>query len=415
MMSKLNFITILFIGFIDYLGIALVYPIFTGMLFDPTYPIISHYSSLAYRGAILGILLGLTPLTQFFSAPLLGAISDLKGRKKTLIYGTLVGFLAYCLAVLGVCIHSLSLLFLYRILVGIASGTVPVAQAMISDTSTKENKPRRFSLFSASLGLGFTVGPFLGGKLADPSLASWCGYATPFVASSMMCLLSLAIIVWKFPETRKECGNVTFNFMDSINNIRKVFLWPQLRWLFLATFSFAFGWSFFNEFIPVLLREQFEFNLSDIGNYYAYGGAWYAFSSGIIAAAILKYFPPERIAVKALIGCAVCMLMFLVIQERQYIWFILPPFMFCLSFTYPTTAAMVSSRAGIENQGEVLGVYQSVTGCAMGLSPFLIGSVIGMYPSLTAIGGAFAMLIAGLAFWKGSQPTETNLCLFKDR
>lgn len=403
MMSKLNFINILFIGFIDYLGLALVYPIFTGMLFDPNYPIIPHDSSQALRGAILGILIGLTPLTQFFSAPLLGAISDLKGRKKTLIYGTLVGFLAYCLAVLGVSFHLVSLLFLYRILVGIASGTVPVAQAMISDTSTKDNKARRFSLFSASLGLGFTVGPFLGGKLADPSLASWCGYATPFVVASIMCLLSLVLIAWKFPETHKECGIVTFNFMESINRIRKVFLWPQLRWLFLATFAFAFGWSFFNEFIPVLLRKQFGFNLSDIGNYYAYGGAWYAFSSGIITAAILKYFSPEKIGVKALIGCAVCMLMFLVIQERQYIWFILPPLMFCLSFTYPTTAAMVSNHAGLDNQGEVMGVYQSVTGCAMGLSPFLIGSVIGMYPSLTAIGGAFAMLLAGLAFWKGSQ------------
>lgn len=415
MMSKLNFITILFIGFIDYLGIALVYPIFTGMLFDPTYPIISHDSSLVFRGTILGILIGLTPLTQFFSAPLLGAISDLKGRKKTLIYGTLIGFLGYCFAVLGTYFHLLSLLFLYRILVGIASGTVPVAQAMISDTSTKDNKAQRFSLFSASLGLGFTVGPFLGGKLADPSLASWCGYVTPFIAASMMCLLSLAIIVWKFPETRKECGNVTFNFIESFSNIRKVFLWPQLRWLFFSTFAFAFGWSFFNEFIPVLLREKFGFKLSDIGNYYAYGGAWYAISSGIIAAAILKYFPPEKIAVKSMMGCAVCMLMFLVIQEQQYIWFILPPLMFCLSFTYPTTAAMVSNRAGHENQGEVLGVYQSVTGFAMGLSPFLIGSVIGMYPSLTAIGGAFTMLLAGIAFWKGSHSNETNLNFAEDR
>lgn len=406
MMSNLNFITILFIGFLDYLGIALVYPIFTGMLFDPTYPIIPHDSSLAYRGAILGILLGLTPLTQFFSAPFLGAISDLKGRKKTLIYGTLAGFLSYCLAILGVYIYSLALLFLYRILVGIASGTVPVAQAMISDTSTKENKARRFSLFSASLGLGFTVGPFVGGKLADPSLASCCSYATPFAAASMMCFLSLMIIIWKFPETCKKSGNVTFNFMGSINNIRKVFLWPHLRWLFLATFAFAFGWSFFNEFIPILLRKEFGFSLSDIGNYYAYGGAWYAFSSGVIAVAILKHFPPEKIGTKALIGCAVCMLMFLVIQERQYIWLILPLFMFCLSFTYPTTAAMVSNRAGVENQGEVLGVYQSVTGCAMGLSPFVIGSVIGMYPSLTAIGGAFAMLLASLAFRKGSQTTN---------
>lgn len=409
MLSQFHFITILFVGFIDYLGIALVYPIFASMLFDTTYPIIPHDSTLAYRGAILGILIGLTPLTQFFSAPLLGTLSDFKGRKKTLIYGTFIGFIAYAIAVLGVYTSSLTLLFLYRILIGISSGTVPVAQAMIADTSTNDNKARRFSLFSASLGLGFTVGPFIGGKLSDPSLGYWSGYAMPFVAASIMCFISFAVIAWKFPETRKANSNLAYNFMGSINNIRKVFVWPELRWLFLATFSFAFGWSFFNEFIPLFLRKQFNFSLSDIGNYYAYGGAWYALTSGLITTLILKYFHPEKIAVKALLGCAICMLVFLFIQERQYIWFILPLLMFCLSFTYPTTAAMVSNRAGVENQGEVLGVYQSVTGCAMGLSPFLLGSVIGVYPEMTAIGGALAMLLAGFAFWKGSLPSTANL------
>ncbi|MEI8365946.1 MAG: MFS transporter, partial [Parachlamydiaceae bacterium] len=223
MTSKLIFLNILFIGFIDYLGIALVYPIFSGMLFDPTYPLIPHDSSQAYRGALLGILIGLTPLTQFFSAPFLGAISDVKGRRKTLMYGTFVGFLAYGLAVLGVCIHSISLLFLYRVLVGIASGTVPVAQAMIADISDARDKARRFSLFSASLGLGFTVGPFLGGKLADASLSNWCGYATPFIAASAMCLVSLVIIIRGFPETHKIPGNIVINIAGSINNIRKVF------------------------------------------------------------------------------------------------------------------------------------------------------------------------------------------------
>lgn len=412
-MSNLNFITILFIGFIDYLGISLVYPVFSSMLFDPTHPIISFDSSPSYRGALLGILIGLTPLTQFFSAPLLGAISDLKGRKKALIYGTIFGFSGYILAVLGMLIHSLPLLFMYRIFVGIASGTVPVAQAMIADISTKDNKARRFSLFSASLGLGFTVGPFIGGKLADPSLASWCGYPMPFATASIMCLISLVIIAWKFPETRNEHRDVIINFMESIRNIQKVFLWPQLRWMFLATFSFAFGWSFFNEFVPVLLREKFGFNLSNIGDYYAYGGAWYALNSGVITALILKYFPLEKTGIWALIGCAVCMLTLLIIQERHYLWFVLPLLMFFLSFTYPTTAAMVSNRAGTKNQGEVLGVYQSVTGCAMGLSPFLMGSLIGMYPSLAAIGGAFAMLVACLSFWKGSLNTKDNLSLVK--
>ena len=67
-MFNLNFFTILLIGFIDYLGIALVYPIFAGMLFDPTYPLVAHDTSPAMRGALLGILIGLTPFTQFFRA-----------------------------------------------------------------------------------------------------------------------------------------------------------------------------------------------------------------------------------------------------------------------------------------------------------------------------------------------------------
>jgi DHA1 family tetracycline resistance protein-like MFS transporter len=409
-MFNLNFFTILLIGFIDYLGIALVYPVFAGMLFDPTYPLVAHDTSPAVRGALLGILIGLTPFTQFFSGPLLGAFSDLKGRKKTLLFGTWMGFLGYGMAILGVITHSLFLLFLYRVLVGISSGTVSVAQAMISDISTDENKARRFSLFSASLGLGFTIGPFLGGKLADPTFVSWGSYALPFLAASLMCLISLIVITWKFPEICKSREKASsFQVMQSILNVRKVFLWPQLRWLFVSTFAFAFGWSFFNEFVPVLLRERLHFGLSDIGNYYAYGGAWYAICSGVLTTAILKYVAPERLGAKALLGCAICMLVFLAMDGNQLIWWMLPLLMFGLSFTFPTTAAMVSNRAGVENQGEVMGVYQSVTGLAMGLSPLLVGSAVGMYPALTAIGGAVAMLLSAFAFSKGTQIVSQTL------
>lgn len=409
MMSNLNFLIILFIGFIDYLGIALVYPIFTIMLFDPTCPIIPESSSPAYRGFILGILIGLTPLMQFFSSPLLGAISDCKGRKKTLILGTFLGFLGYGFALVALLINSLSLLFLYRILVGIASGTTPVAQAAISDTSTKENKARRFSFFNASLGLGFTIGPFLGGTLADPTLTSWTGYLTPFMAACLMSLIGLIVIIRKFPETRKESTHLTFNVMSSIQNIGKVFLWPQLRWLFFATFAFAFGWSFFNEFIPLLLRHKFTFTLNDIGNYYAYGGAWYALSSALITTTMLKYFSPEKIGIKALIGCSLSMSVYLIIEDPNYIWFIVPLLMICLSLTFPTTAVMVSNRVDVNHQGEVLGIYQSVIGGAMGLSPFLMGPFIGIYPSLTVVGGFFIMLLAGFFFRKGSQMSIPKL------
>ena len=217
---------------------------------------------------MLGILISLTPLTQFFSSPILGLLSDYYGRRRTLLYGTAIGCLGYCLAIMGIWQHSLLLLFLYRICIGVSEGTVAVAQAMIADISTNENKSRRFAKFSASAGIGFMIGPFLGGKLADPSVASWCGYAIPFMMANAMCLINLGLILCGFSETRKPSESKKFNLKEGLYNVHKVFLWAKLYWLFLAIFAFSFGWSFFNEFIPLLLRDRFKFTPSAVGNYF---------------------------------------------------------------------------------------------------------------------------------------------------
>lgn len=408
MFSNLTFITILFIGFMDYVGISLVYPIFTSLLFDQTYLLLPAESTQVYRGAVLGILLGLTPLTQFFTAPILGCFSDIKGRKHVLLYGTFLGFVAYSLAVIGVWMQSFTLLVIYRFLIGVSSSTVPVAQAMIADISSVEEKARRFSIFSASLGVGFIVGPLIAAKLGDPSYTSWSGYSIPFLFSSVVCLISFIVIYYHFPHTIAKNPSGAFNFLESVSHIKKMFFWTHLRWLFLATFAFAFGWSFFNEFIPILLREKFKFTLNDVGNYYAYGSVWYALSSGILAPALLKKVSTERLGIAALVGCAFSMLALLIPEEGQSVWFILPILMFCLSFTYPTTGAMVSNQVGKGNQGEALGVYQSVIGMAMGISPLLGGAIVGAYPELILIGGGLTMFLASLAFSKCSQKANSH-------
>jgi hypothetical protein len=68
----------------------------------------------------------------------------------------------------------------------------------------------------------------------------------------------------------------------------------------------------------------------------------------------------------------------------------------------------VSNQAGANNQGEIMGVYQSICGAAMGLSPLLLGAAVGVLPELTAWGGALAMTAGGLAFWKAIIPTLTK-------
>lgn len=399
-MFTLNFIIILLVVFVDYLGLAIIYPVFAALIFDPSYALLPEGSSAIFSGAILGILIGLTPLTQFFSAPILGLLSDYYGRRRLILYGMIVGCVGYALAIVGVWCHSLYLLLIYRVCVGISEGTIGVAQAMIGDISTEEIKARRFALSSAAAGIGFMIGPFLGGILADPSIASWTGYEAPFAAALMMCFVNVILAAFGFSETFQPSQKKEFKLFEGIDNLCKVFFWPKLYWLFLATFAFSFGWSFFNEFIPILLRSNFSFSTSEVGNYYAYGGVWYALSAGLAISALMNYFSPEKMIVKASIGCGLCMLIFIFIPESYYIWWILPPFMLMLALTFPTTAALVSNYASKSNQGEVFGVYQSVMAAAMSLSPLLLGGVVGAYPAWISWGGALAMMVAAFSFWK---------------
>lgn len=405
-MFNLNVFIILFLGFIDYFGIGLVYPIFGVMLFDPADPIIAAEASSTYRGAILGILMGLTPLSAFLFAPFLGSFSDSEGRKKTLLFGMAAGTLGYILAIVGIVYHSLSLLFIFRILVGITEGSAAVAQAALADISTESNKARRFSLFSSSAGLGFTIGPFIGGKLGDPGMNFGIGYVTPFILAGILCLVN-SFMVWAvFPESRNEKKRLSFNFSSSLRSLGKVFTWSHLIWLFATCFCLSFAWSFFNEFMPVMLRANFLFSLNEVGNYFAWGGIWYSVSSGLFTAPLLRRFTPEKLLMAALGGSAATMMFFSKIEESEYIWMTLPVLMFFLSLAFPTLMSLVSNRAHADNQGEVLGVFHSVQGCAMGLSPILGGALIGTFPALVGWGGGWMMFLGCFALWIGCKKSS---------
>lgn len=401
-MPNVSFLILLLIGFVDYMGIGLVCPLFAVLLFDTQQPIMPFDASPEYRGAMLGLLIGLTPLSQFFASPLLGAFSDKKGRKTALLLGIGVGCFGYILAVLGVFLNSLWLLFAYRILVGVSDATAAVAQATLADISTEENKARRFALLHSCLGLGFTVGPFIGGLAADPNVVSWFNYTTPFILAGLMSLMNFSLVLCKFHETRRYKDNVAFNLVEGLKNIRKVFVMKELQWLFVGGFAMAFGWAFFNEFVPVLLQERFEFDIGAIGIYYAVTGGCYALG-GLLVARFVHLFSPIKLAIYSLLITAACMFSFAVIYLPLHIWLITPLLMGSIALAYPTTSSIVSNYATEDTQGEVLGVYQSVTAAAMGLSPLFVGSLIGWYPALAAIGGACFLMLASVSFWMGNR------------
>ena len=181
-----------------------------------------------------------------------------------------------------------------------------------------------------------------------------------------MCTINLILVLWKYPETLSSFKSGTVKVWDGIYNIGKAFSMQKLRVLFLATFAFSFGWSFFGEFIPVYLIDKFGFTATGIGNYYAYNGICYGLSAGIFCAPVLKRYSPHYVFMWALLLCGAYMFLFLAIDSPHMLWYYIPPLCWLLALVFPTASALVSNSADKDSQGEVLGVYAFGVSCRSG-------------------------------------------------
>ena len=175
--------------FIDMLGVGILIPVFPLLILPNSPDNILPTGWTIQQGFILfGWLSAAYPLAQFFAAPILGQLADRYGRKKILaisITGTMFGYILFAI---GIATHNIPLLFASRILDGFTGGNISVAQAAIADISTAKNRARNFGLIGMAFGLGFILGPYVGGKLADPSVISWFNAQTPFYFTAALCL-----------------------------------------------------------------------------------------------------------------------------------------------------------------------------------------------------------------------------------
>jgi DHA1 family tetracycline resistance protein-like MFS transporter len=216
-------------------------------------------------------------------------------------------------------------------------------------------------------------------------------------------VLNFSMVLAVFRDKQRVVQEKKARLLEGVHQLFAAARWPHLRWVFVAGFAFAYGWSFFNEFIPVLLNNRYSFTPDKVGSYFAWGGIWYALSALFLSLRWIQKLPPEKTICYVLIACAISMLASGYAPSAQAIWWMVPMIMLCLAYIWPSTTTIVSNRASEEHQGEVLGIYQAIQGFAMGVSPLMVGSAIGVYPPLTAIGGAIAMIIAAYSFWRDGR------------
>lgn len=387
--------------FIDMLGIGILIPVFPLLITHGSeFRVTPDAWNTIQSFVMAGWLLAAYPLAQFFCTPILGQLSDRFGRKKLLslsISGTVISYLLFGI---GIITKNLPLLFFARILDGMSGGNISIAQAVIGDVSSPENRAKNFGLIGVSIGVGFVLGPFIGGKLSDPSLSVHFNAATPFWFAAVLSSINVVWVVYFLPETLKTRIGKDFNLMRPIHNLRQVFKRDYLRMVIPALFLFNAGFTFFTTFWGVVLVEQFDFNQGQVGNFFAYLGIMIILAQGGFVRRLSGKVRDYKVLNISMFLTAACLFVYYLLPNgyKLGIYLVPPVLAVGTALTKSFSSAVITRLSPADSLGESMGVSSSANALAQVIPALLAGYIAAYHARLPVLVGAIIVGLAGLIF-----------------
>lgn len=370
MNSKRAMIFILITVLIDTIGFGIVAPVTPELIMELTGQPISEA---ALYG---GWLMFLYALTQFFAAPILGNLSDRFGRRPVLIASLFTLGLDYLLMALA---PTLEWLFVGRAIAGIAGATFATANAYIADVSDSEMRAQNFGLLGSAWGLGFILGPVIGGLLGE------YGPRVPFFAAAALAGANVLYGFLVLPESLPTDDRRPFSFKraNPIGALAQMRKYPGVVMLFAALVLYQLAhdanpstWTYYT-------MLKFGWSERDVGLSMGVLGISIVVVQGLLIRIVIPKLGDRRTVLLGLAVMATGYLGFSLADEGWVMLVFIVPFALG-SLAMPALRSILSHRVGSDAQGELQGAMSSLMSLTAIVAPVFLTQLFGYFTSASA-------------------------------
>lgn len=380
-------ISIILVVFIDLLGFSLILPL------------LPYYAkTFQANDTVVGLLVASYAAAQLIGAPLLGRLSDRYGRRPLLLIsvaGTFISFLMLAFA------HNLVMLFLARILDGLTAGNISIAQAYISDVTDAKGRARGLGMIGAAFGLGFIIGPAVGGALSQFS------FAVPALAAAALSFGNLVLITAWLPEslTAERRAEIVKSKRPALS-LRA--MWdalhrPLVGPLLHTRFFFGLAFSVFQTIFALYALERFQINAQSTGYILAYVGLLSVITQGFLIGRLTARFSETRLIFVAAIVMVFSLVGWAFAPNLIFLLIIMAPTSFSAGVLNTVINSAITKSVPPYEIGGMLGISSSLEAATRVIAPTMggvmldqLGRVYGVFVGTAAPGVAAALIMAWL-------------------
>ena len=360
---------------VDSIGFGIILPVLPRLIMQLTGVSVD-------RAAVYGGWLSFVyALMQFFCAPVLGNLSDRFGRRPVLLFALLALGCDYL--IMGFA-PVIAWLFVGRMIAGVAGASFTPAYAYVADITEPARRAQNFGLMGAAFGIGFIVGPAIGGLLGG------LGPRAPFFAAGAIALANTALGYFALPESLPQESRRPFHWsranpLGTLVHIRR---YPVVTWLLGALFLWQLGHQVLPSTWAFYTISKFHWTSAEVGYSLAFVGLVMAVAQGLLTRVLIPWIGGERRAAAAGIAAGLLAYVGYGFVTQGWMMYVVALTTFLFALTYPSMNALASQQIPANAQGEL----QGAVACLYSLS-----SIVGP-PLMTQVFGHFSARSAGVYF-----------------